>query len=199
MAVQISKLCTPGEWKSVRTEQHKYMHTHTAANLLHNALHWRQRTVWILCGPLLCSQLQWPYRALSSPCLWAPWFLYSAEAAWGVFGRPFLRVVDWGWMATHKTWCCSPTGLTYSCTSEHIRHFVLQKALERVYSNGDTYFKLVLKITKLLIYPGDRVHGANMGPTWVLTDPDRPHVGPMNLAIRVVTYPSAIIVRFIFF
>ena len=28
------------------------------------------------------------------------------------------------------------------------------------------------------------VHGANMGPTWVLSAPDGSHVGPMNLAIR---------------
>ena len=27
-------------------------------------------------------------------------------------------------------------------------------------------------------------HGANMGPTWVLSVPGGPHVGPMNLAIR---------------
>ena len=32
--------------------------------------------------------------------------------------------------------------------------------------------------------PDSKVHGANMGPTWVLSDPDGPHVGPMNLAIR---------------
>ena len=32
--------------------------------------------------------------------------------------------------------------------------------------------------------PGSKVHGANMGPTWVLSAPDGPHVGPMNLAIR---------------
>ena len=31
-----------------------------------------------------------------------------------------------------------------------------------------------------------KVHGANMGPTWVLSAPDRPHVGPMNLAIRAL-------------
>ena len=31
-----------------------------------------------------------------------------------------------------------------------------------------------------------KVHGANMGPTWVLSSPDGPHVGPMNLAIRVI-------------
>ena len=32
--------------------------------------------------------------------------------------------------------------------------------------------------------PGSKVHGANMDPTWVLSAPDGPHVGPMNLAIR---------------
>ena len=31
--------------------------------------------------------------------------------------------------------------------------------------------------------PGSNVLGANMGPTWVLSAPDGPHVGPMNLAI----------------
>ena len=34
-------------------------------------------------------------------------------------------------------------------------------------------------------YPDSKVHGANMGPTWVLSAPDGPHIGPMNLAIRV--------------
>ena len=32
--------------------------------------------------------------------------------------------------------------------------------------------------------PDSKVHGANMGPTWVLSAADGPHVGPMNLAIR---------------
>ena len=31
--------------------------------------------------------------------------------------------------------------------------------------------------------PDSKVHGANMGPTWVLLAPDGPHVGPMSLAI----------------
>ena len=34
-------------------------------------------------------------------------------------------------------------------------------------------------------YLDSKVHGANMGPTWVLSAPDGPHVGPLNLAIRV--------------
>ena len=32
--------------------------------------------------------------------------------------------------------------------------------------------------------PESKVHGANMGPTWVLSAPDEPHIGPMNLALR---------------
>ena len=31
--------------------------------------------------------------------------------------------------------------------------------------------------------PDSKVHGANMGPTWILSAPGGPHVGPMNLAI----------------
>ena len=34
-------------------------------------------------------------------------------------------------------------------------------------------------------YPDSKIHGANMGPTWVLSAPDGPHVGPMNPALRV--------------
>ena len=35
-------------------------------------------------------------------------------------------------------------------------------------------------------YPESKVHGANMGPSWVLSTPDGPHVSPMNLVIRIV-------------
>ena len=34
-------------------------------------------------------------------------------------------------------------------------------------------------------YPHSKVHGANMGPTWVLSAPDGPHFDPLNLAVRV--------------
>ena len=34
-------------------------------------------------------------------------------------------------------------------------------------------------------YPDNKIHGANMGPTWVLLAPGGPHVGPINLVIRV--------------
>ena len=35
------------------------------------------------------------------------------------------------------------------------------------------------------IYPDSKVYEANMGPTWALSAPGGPHVGPMNLAIMV--------------
>ena len=35
-------------------------------------------------------------------------------------------------------------------------------------------------------FSDNKVHGANMGPTWVLSAPDGPHFGLMNLDIRVV-------------
>ena len=35
--------------------------------------------------------------------------------------------------------------------------------------------------------PDNKVHGANMAPTWILSAPDGPHDGPMNIAFRVAT------------
>ena len=45
------------------------------------------------------------------------------------------------------------------------------------------YFFLMVAVD--LIIPDSKVHVAMMGPTWVLSAPDGPHVGSMNLAIRV--------------
>ena len=39
--------------------------------------------------------------------------------------------------------------------------------------------------------PDSNVHGANMGPTWVLSAPAGPHVGPINLVIREATGSQA--------
>ena len=42
------------------------------------------------------------------------------------------------------------------------------------------------QLRRMSVHPDSKVHGDNMGPTWVLSTPDGPHVGPMNLAIRAV-------------
>ena len=41
----------------------------------------------------------------------------------------------------------------------------------------------VVQASNVVLWPS-KVHGANMEPTWVLSAPDGPHVGPMNLAVR---------------
>ena len=42
----------------------------------------------------------------------------------------------------------------------------------------------------LILNTDSKVHGAKMRSTWVLSGPEGPHVGPMNLAIRVGTCMS---------
>ena len=45
---------------------------------------------------------------------------------------------------------------------------------------------------QLEIDPDSNIHGANMGPTWVLSAPDGPHDGPLNLAIGGCKYSNAL-------
>ena len=44
--------------------------------------------------------------------------------------------------------------------------------------------------TLVLSHPDSKLHGANMGPTWVLLSPGGPHVGAMKLAIWAGYYTS---------
>ena len=53
-------------------------------------------------------------------------------------------------------------------------------------SSRPKFTKTKWNIDNVLAIPKSKVHGANMGPTWVLSAPDGPHVGPMNLALRDV-------------
>ena len=38
------------------------------------------------------------------------------------------------------------------------------------------------------VLPDSKLHGTNMGPTWFLSAPGGPHVGPINLAIRAIIW-----------
>ena len=48
---------------------------------------------------------------------------------------------------------------------------------------SEVWWYIILTVTS----PDSKVRGANMGPGWVLSAPDGPHIGPMNLAITVAT------------
>ena len=67
----------------------------------------------------------------------------------------------------------------------HVTPLYLDNTIAAPASNGcrETW-------TSLFISPDSKVHGANMGPTWVLSAPDGTHVGPMNLVIRELISPA---------
>ena len=87
------------------------------------------------------------------------------------------------WINVRNQWIISlpySKFLLYLCKCVRVIYFLLQISCRSIVRDD------------LMTYPDSKVHGANMGPTWVLSAPDGPHVGPMNLAIRVETLPASV-------
>ena len=64
-----------------------------------------------------------------------------------------------------------------SCIVPHRRCQVVVTTINWA-SNADM-IKIIVGYTCPEQLPDSKVHGANLGPTWVLAAPDGPHVGPM--------------------
>ena len=81
-----------------------------------------------------------------------------------------------------------------NCVMSHQEYYILIVTMPS--TNRDSLWLLTtMRINAIRTIPDSKVQGVNMGPTWVLSAPDGPHVGPMNLAIRdclyiIVHYPS---------
>ena len=58
---------------------------------------------------------------------------------------------------------------------------------EKEARNCKTQLLSIVSKVQIHINPDNKVHEANMGPTWVLSAPDGSHVGPVNFAIREFT------------
>ena len=69
--------------------------------------------------------------------------------------------------------------LTYICVSKLGQH-VWCNSLSPVLRQASTWTNTD--------FPDNKVHGTNMGPTWVLSAPGGPHVCPINLAIRLLLF-----------
>ena len=67
-----------------------------------------------------------------------------------------------------------------SRADSHFNYLYYQPSIANV---RDT--KYILDFVDGLV-PDSKVHEANMGPNWVLSASDGPHVGPMKLAIRSI-------------
>ena len=92
--------------------------------------------------------------------LWRRYITTSIKSLWGLISYPFCIQSQMGYINERASWW-------------------EQYPIELIYPPGAHP-----AITQAHNSPGSRVHGTNMGPTWVLSAPGGPHVGPMNLAIR---------------
>ena len=76
--------------------------------------------------------------------------------------------------------------VTCTCFSVFVGHEIRRKCINYLWATAWGIHRHVVENCVYITFPESKVHGTNMGPTWVLSVPDGPHVGPMNLADRVV-------------
>ena len=71
------------------------------------------------------------------------------------------------------------------CLQNHIilDHIIMRHDQSKNLDQAPIYFWNLEAQEWINDTPDSKDHGANMGPTWVLSDPDGPHVGPMNLVV----------------
>ena len=62
---------------------------------------------------------------------------------------------------------------------------LLSALTKKVWITKLSMFFIKLFWLPTILHPDSKIHGAIMGPTWVLSAPGGPHVGPINLVIRV--------------
>ena len=94
-------------------------------------------------------------------------------------------------MAGYSYWLCEAKNKHKSLWSDQTRqHKPLNKHFREHCCWSNTMVYRSCRDVETNSYPPDsKVRGANMGPTWVLSAPDGPHVSPTNLAIKVTTSP----------
>ena len=112
--------------------------------------------------------------------------------------------ISWDiWILFYKIGCVC---VTFRCFSG-VSYIILVKSLCQIKHHKsnqceETCLKKVHSVTSAAsksimcqsVYPESKVHGTNMGPTWILSARDGPHIGPMNLAISTVAgYSQALL------
>ena len=88
-------------------------------------------------------------------------------------------------------WAQASLATTNRCNHVYVVLFFIllfmYAVIHCLYSVGNKITtKSNFKLGGIRVIPDSKALGANMGPTWVMSAPDGPHVGPMNLAIWLV-------------
>ena len=81
-----------------------------------------------------------------------------------------FKCLAWSWIFN---------GLAQDCSDSNANALELVQSCAKPSICGSLW----VRIQSARDCPDSKVHGANIGPTWVLSAPDGPHVGPMKLAI----------------
>ena len=101
--------------------------------------------------------------------------------------------ITWVHLSYNHHWSDLRVKLDKAHHTAHLRYYIplIETSLYQrcFFTSSAPKFTLhkwpIKRWTPLQASPNSKVHGANMGPNWVLSAPDGPHVGPMNFAIRV--------------
>ena len=108
-----------------------------------------------------------------------PTGVHHGQILWGCH-RHHTCWQAWSTQQGHLLWPID--GLVQDCGISRVSAMEIQDFLGLSHTTPADWHDPHSRVT---YYDPDRkVHGANMGPTWVLSAPDGPHVGPMNLVIR---------------
>ena len=104
-----------------------------------------------------------------------PYYRWSSQAH---------REACW-WKIPSEFWLLCYPGLCTVPNRNHGYQAIMLPSCSQVLQRLPVFGIHLLALFLPDIFPDSKFHGANMGPTWVLSAPDGPHVGPMNLATRV--------------
>ena len=106
---------------------------------------------------------------------WAAHSISFRKIARLLMARLEWRIFSMGGVKNLMTSCITDAGLLYPFQLKEFTEWANIVLSCKIRYHKNSFRKLV---------PYSKVHGVNMGPTWVLSAPDGPRVGPMNLAIR---------------
>ena len=157
---------------------------------------WYHITAYLIFVFPVYKTVRWYSRSVNSDLIPLGWFIKTAMAA--RYGSSWAHDSCDRWVANdrkdsawrHDLWWCPCTlaqalsdfGRYQPDESCNVYH---QTSNQCDRHRGAIHCVLSVWAKYVYISPDSKAHGANMGPTWVLSAPDGPHVGPMNLAIWV--------------
>ena len=127
--------------------------------------HWVSSTIWMLTLPYLfvISQTQWATCPTYQCGVWQG-YVY-------ICGIPLLNA-------------CLINDAGTGRNGTHVSRQPASSTGYQVPRSLDWKIHVGSKKPNKYCYPDSKVHGTKMGPTWVLSAPDGPHVGPMKFAFR---------------